>query len=54
MLMEGRRRGGKAGTGLGVRPVRLMLGRLRTALHVAVRRQLVVRNVAAFVAAQGR
>ncbi|MEU7957095.1 tyrosine-type recombinase/integrase [Micromonospora humida] len=49
MLTEGRRRGGKPGTGLGVRSVRLTLGRLRTALNVAVRRQLVVRNVAAFV-----
>lgn len=49
ILTEGRRRGGKPGTGLGVRSVRLTLGRLRTALNVAVRRQLVVRNVAAFV-----
>ncbi|MFJ8691108.1 tyrosine-type recombinase/integrase [Micromonospora wenchangensis] len=49
MLTEGRRRGGKPGTGLGVRSVRLTLGRLRTVLNVAVRRQLVVRNVAAFV-----
>lgn len=49
MLTEGRKRGGKPGTGLGVRSVRLTLGRLRTALNVAVRRQLVVRNVAAFV-----
>ncbi|MEU5942826.1 hypothetical protein ABZ807_27490 [Micromonospora sp. NPDC047548] len=49
MLTEGRRRGGKPGSGLGVRSVRLTLGRLRTALNVAVRRQLVVRNVAAFV-----
>ncbi|TCB90477.1 site-specific integrase [Micromonospora zingiberis] len=49
MLTEGRRRGGKPGTGLGVRSARLTLGRLRTALNVAVRRQLVVRNVATFV-----
>lgn len=49
MLTEGRRRGGKPGTGLSVRSVRLTLGRLRTALNVAVRRQLVVRNVALFV-----
>jgi integrase len=49
MLTEGRRRGGQPGTGLGVRSVRLTLGRLRTALNVAVRRQLVVRNVAQFV-----
>lgn len=49
MLTEGRRRGGKPGTGLGVRSVRLTLGRLRAALNVAVRQNLVVRNVAAFV-----
>lgn len=49
MLSAGRRRGGKPGTGLSARAVRLTLGRLRTALNVAVRRQLVVRNVAAFV-----
>ncbi|MEO3748649.1 site-specific integrase [Plantactinospora sp. B5E13] len=49
MLTEGRRRGGKPGTGLGVRSVRLTLGRLRTALDVAARRQLVVRNVATYV-----
>jgi integrase len=46
MLTAGRRRGGPAGTGLGVRSVRLTLGRLRAALHLAVRRQWVVRNVA--------
>jgi len=50
MLTAGRRRGGKPGTGLSVRSVRLTLGRLRTALNEAVRRQLVVRNVALFVA----
>ncbi|MFB9238689.1 tyrosine-type recombinase/integrase [Plantactinospora siamensis] len=49
MLTEGRRRGGKPGTGLSVRSVRLTLGRLRTALNVAVRQQLVVRNVAQYV-----
>lgn len=48
MLTQGRVRGGKPGTGLGVRSVRLTLGRFRSALNVAVRRQLVVRNVAAF------
>lgn len=48
MLTEGRVRGGKPGTGLGVRSVRLTLGRFRSALNIAVRRQLVVRNVAAF------
>lgn len=46
MLKEGRRRGGKPGTGLSPRSVRLTLGRLRSALNEAVRRQLVVRNVA--------
>lgn len=49
MLTSGRRRGGKPGTGLSVRSVSLTLSKLRTALNVAVRRQLVVRNVAAFV-----
>lgn len=49
MLTEGRRRGGKPGSGLSARSVQLTLGRLRTALNVAVRRQLVVRNVAQFV-----
>lgn len=49
MLTNGRKRGGKPGTGLSARSVRLTLGRLRTALNVAVRRQLVVRNVALFV-----
>ncbi|MGJ6963265.1 tyrosine-type recombinase/integrase [Streptosporangium sp. G11] len=49
MLTSGRKRGGKVGTGLSVRAVRLTLGRLRTALNVAVRQQLVVRNVALFV-----
>lgn len=49
MLTSGRKRGGKAGTGVGARSVRLTLGRLRAALSLAVRRQLVVRNVAADV-----
>jgi integrase len=48
MLTSGRKRGGKVGTGLGVRSVELTLGRLRTALTVAVRRKLVVRNVAQY------
>jgi integrase len=48
MLTSGRRRGGKPGTGLGVRSVKLTLGRLRSALTVAVRRKLVVRNVAQY------
>jgi integrase len=46
MLTSGRRRGGKPGTGLGARSVQLTLGRLRSALQLAVRRQLVPRNVA--------
>ncbi|MBB6343787.1 integrase [Nonomuraea muscovyensis] len=49
MLTEGRRRGGQAGTGLGLRTVRLTLGRLRSALNLAVRRNLVTRNVAEHV-----
>ncbi|MCQ4043839.1 tyrosine-type recombinase/integrase [Streptantibioticus rubrisoli] len=49
MLTSGRQRGGKPGTGLGVRSVRLTLGRLRSALNLAVRRGLVVRNVAEHV-----
>ncbi len=48
MLTEGRIRGGKPGTGLGVRAVSLTLGRLRAVLNEAVRRKMVVRNVAAF------
>jgi integrase len=46
MLTSGRQRGGQPGRGLGVRSVRLTLGRLRAALNLAVRRQWVVRNVA--------
>jgi integrase len=49
MVSEGRQRGGKPGTGLGIRSVRLTLGRLRSALNLAVRRGLVVRNVAEHV-----
>lgn len=49
MLTSGRRRGGKPGTGLGLRSVRLTLGRLRAALNLAVRRRLVERNVADYV-----
>jgi hypothetical protein len=41
MLTSGRRRGGQPGTGLGVRSVRLSLGRLRAALNLAVRRGLI-------------
>lgn len=46
MLTEGRRRGGKPGTPLGLRSVRLTIGRLRAALNLAVRRHMVGRNVA--------
>lgn len=46
MLTTGRKRGGKPGTGLSARTVSLTLGQLRAALNLAIRRQLVVRNVA--------
>jgi integrase len=46
MLTQGRKRGGKPGSGLGARTVALTLGQLRAALNLAIRRQLVVRNVA--------
>ncbi|TVT48108.1 tyrosine-type recombinase/integrase [Amycolatopsis rhizosphaerae] len=48
MLTSGRKRGGKVGTGLSARSVQLTLGRLRSALNVAVRRKLVARNVAQY------
>ncbi|GLY55010.1 tyrosine-type recombinase/integrase [Lentzea sp. NBRC 102530] len=48
MLTSGRKRGGKVGSGLGVRSVQLTLGRFRAALNIAVRRKLVVRNVAQY------
>lgn len=47
MLESGRKRGGKAGTGLGPRAVQLTLGRLRAALDSAVNRRYVEFNVAA-------
>jgi integrase len=47
MLTRGRVRGGKPGTGVGVRSVSLTLGRFRSLLNEAVRRKLVHRNVAA-------
>lgn len=47
MLTKGRTRGGKVGTGLGVRSVSLTLGRLRAVLDEAVARKWVHRNVAA-------
>ncbi|MFJ5610633.1 tyrosine recombinase XerC [Streptomyces sp. NPDC093221] len=49
MLTSGRRRGGQPGTGLGIRSVQLSLGRLRAAMNLAVRRGLMVRNVAQHV-----
>ncbi|GAB3902693.1 tyrosine-type recombinase/integrase [Kibdelosporangium lantanae] len=48
MLTSGRRRGGKPGTGLSLRTVKLTLGRLRQALTIAERRKLVTRNVAQY------
>ncbi|WP_149830085.1 tyrosine-type recombinase/integrase [Streptomyces tailanensis] len=49
LVTSGRKRGGKPGTGLGTRSVQLTLGRLRSALNLAVRRGWVVRNVAEHV-----
>ncbi|WP_447005147.1 tyrosine-type recombinase/integrase [Saccharothrix isguenensis] len=49
MQTEGRRRGGKRGTGLGPRSVRLTLGRLTAAFEMATLEGLVARNVAKLV-----
>jgi integrase len=49
MLSSARRIGGKPGTGVSVRTVSLTLGRLRAALNLAIRQQLVARNVAEHV-----
>ncbi|MDA8321313.1 MAG: tyrosine-type recombinase/integrase [Actinomycetota bacterium] len=49
MLTAGRRRGGKPGTGLGARSVRLTLGRLTAALEMAVAEGKLARNPAALV-----
>jgi integrase len=49
MLTSGRRRGGKPGTGLSGRTVRLTLGRLTAALESAVLEGKIVRNVARLV-----
>lgn len=49
MLTAGRRRGGKPGTGLSGRTVRLTLGRLSAALEMAVLEGKLVRNVARLV-----
>jgi integrase len=45
MLTEGRKRGGKPGTGLSGRSVNLTLGRLRAAFELAVREGKLARNV---------
>ena len=49
MATSGRKRGGKAGTGLGARSIRLTLGRLTAALEMALAEGLVVRNVGKLV-----
>lgn len=49
MLTSGRRRGGKAGTGLGPRSVRLTLGRFKAAFEMAVDEGRLVRNVVKLV-----
>ena len=49
MLTSGRRRGGKVGTGLGPRSVRLTLGRLKAAFEMAVDEGRLVRNVVKLV-----
>lgn len=49
MLASGRRRGGRAGTGLSARSVRLVLGRLTAALESAVAEGKIARNPAAYV-----
>jgi integrase len=49
MRTQGRRRGGKPGSGLGARSVRLTLGRLKAAFEMAVDEGLLVRNVVRLV-----
>jgi len=49
MLASGRRRGGKPGTPLGARSVRLTLGRLKAAFEMAVQEGKLVRNVVKLV-----
>lgn len=51
MLTSGRKRGGKPGTGLGARSVRLTLGRLSAAFEMAVQEGLLVRNPVKLVSA---
>ena len=49
MLAEGRKRGGKPGTGLGARSVRLTIGRLSAAFDLAARDRLVTGNPCQYV-----
>ena len=49
MLNSGRRRGGKPGTGLSARSVRLTLGRLKAAFEMAVNEGRLARNVVRLV-----
>ncbi|MDW6058222.1 phage integrase SAM-like domain-containing protein [Streptomyces sp. FXJ1.4098] len=49
LLVGARRRGGKPGTGLRTTTADGVLGRLRAALRLAVRKRLVARNVAEYV-----
>jgi hypothetical protein len=49
MLTEGRKRGGKPGTGLGPRSVRLTLGRLKAAFEMAMDEGRLTRNVVKLV-----
>jgi len=51
MLTSGRRRGGKAGSGLSARSVRLTLGRLTAALEMAVGERKIAWNPARYVKA---
>jgi integrase len=53
MLTAGRKRGGKPGTGLGARSVRLTLGRLNAAFEMAVREGKLVRNPVPLVTPPG-
>jgi integrase len=50
LLVGARRRGGKVGTGLRTTTADGVLGRLRAALRLAIRRRLVTRNVAEYIA----
>jgi hypothetical protein len=49
MATSGRKRGGKAGTGLGARSIQPTLGRLTAAFESALLEGLLVRNVAELV-----